>query len=99
MEPVEVIATTAGVRLRLRVKPGARRDRLLGPHGGALKIEVSAPPERGRANAAVVKLLARHFGVPKRAVTITAGVTSQGKTVELEGVSVQQVQERLRELG
>ena len=75
-----------GSRLRLRVKPGARRDRLVGAHGGALKLEVAAPPERGRANDAVVSLVARILGVPRSAVAVSVGGTSQNKAVVVEGL-------------
>ena len=56
---VLIRASDDGVVLRLRVKPRSRRDRLIGAYGGALKIEVSAAPERGKANVAVKKLLAK----------------------------------------
>lgn len=65
--------------MRLRVSPGARSDRILGVHGGALKISVSAPPERGKANRAVVDLLATVLGLPRSAVRIVAGESSRDK--------------------
>jgi len=78
-DPLELIAVPGGTRLRLRVKPGARATALVGAHGGALKIAVAAPPERGKANRAVVKLLAETLGLPASAVRITSGETSQDK--------------------
>ena len=86
-DAVELIATGDGVRLRLRVKPGARRDRLVKAHGGALKLEVRAAPERGKANAAVVALLAETLGIPRASITITSGHASQDKTVLIAGVT------------
>jgi len=85
-DTVEVEAGPDGPRLRLRVKPGARRDRLIGAYGGALKVEVAAAPEHGRANDAVVSLLARTLGVPSRDVAVTSGATSQNKTVRVTGI-------------
>lgn len=85
-DAVEVEAASGGSRLRLRVKPGARRDRLVGAHGGALKLEVTAAPERGRANDAVVSLLSRTFGVARGAVAVTSGATSQNKSVSISGL-------------
>ena len=67
---LELAATPSGVRLRLRVTPGARREGITGVHGGALRISVSAPPERGEANRAVQELLARVLGAKKAAVRI-----------------------------
>jgi len=85
--------------LRLRVKPGARRERLIGAHGGALKLEVAAPPERGKANGAVVALLARVLGVPRRDVAVVTGGTSQDKVVEVVGLDTAEVAERLQGAG
>ncbi|MDX1388630.1 MAG: DUF167 domain-containing protein [Acidobacteriota bacterium] len=70
-----------GTRLRLRVKPGARSDAILGAHGGALKLSVSAAPEKGKANVAVCALIAGVLGLPASAVEIVAGRASRDKTV------------------
>ena len=51
-DTVVVREAGGGVRIRLRVKPGAQRDRLIGAYGESLKLEVRAAPERGKANAA-----------------------------------------------
>jgi hypothetical protein len=67
----------------------------VGPHGGALKLEVQAPPERGKANAAVAELLSSLIGVPKSAIEVTAGHTSQDKTVTVSGVEVDELRQRL----
>ena len=69
--------------MRLRVRAGARATAIVGAHGGALKLSVAAPPEKGKANRAVVRLLARTFDLPESAVAITAGTTSQDKIAEL----------------
>jgi len=88
-DALELTAVPGGTRLRLRVKPGAKTNALVGAHGGALKVAVAAPPERGKANRAVVKLLAATLGLPASAVTITAGETSQDKVVVIAlGLSV-----------
>jgi uncharacterized protein (TIGR00251 family) len=72
-----------GARLRLRVSAGASRSRVLGPHGGALKISVKAPPERGKANREVLTLVAAAFGVTPSAVALVVGETSPDKVVRL----------------
>ncbi len=79
-----------GVTLRLKVAPRARHDRIEGwapaADGGAvLKISVTAAPERGRANDAVIALLARALGVPKSSITILAGETGRAKTIRIAG--------------
>ena len=71
----------------MRVKPGGRRGVLLGAYGGALKLEVSAPPEHGRANAAVMRLLADTFGVTPSDVSLVSGAAGRNKVVELTGCS------------
>lgn len=81
IEALALEAVVGGTRLRLRVKPGARRSEIVGVHGGALKVSVNAAPERGRANAAVVELLAEVLGVPRASVSIVAGESSQDKVV------------------
>ncbi len=72
-----------GTRLRLRVSAGASRSRVLGPHGGALKVSVKAPPERGRANREVLALVADAFGLAPSDVELVSGETSPDKVVLL----------------
>lgn len=72
-----------GVRLRLRVSAGASRSRILGVHGGALKLSVKAPPERGKANREVRALVADAFGLAPSDVEIVSGETSPDKVVRL----------------
>lgn len=86
-------------RLRLRVAPGARRSRVVGRHGDAWKVRVTAPPERGRANEEVVELLARSLDVARPDVRVVAGVTSRDKVVELSGLTLDEVERRLTAAG
>ena len=83
------------VRLRLRVAPGADRPAIVGRHGDAWKIRVSAPPERGRANDAVVTLLSETMGIARPNVRVVGGMTSRDKVVELTGVTFQEAERRL----
>ena len=82
-DELELTAVRGGTRLRLRVTPGAKQTTIVGVHGGALKLSVAAAPERGKANRAVVALLARALGLPSSAVTITAGESSKDKVAEI----------------
>lgn len=82
-------------RLRLQVSPGAARTEVVGRHGDAWKVRVSAPPERGRANDAVVRLLAERLGVPARSVSVVSGHTAREKVVELRGVEPDEAARRL----
>jgi uncharacterized protein (TIGR00251 family) len=72
-------------RLQLKVVPKASADRIVGWMGERLKIQVRAAPERGRANRAVVELLAEALGLPRSSIRITAGETSPQKTVQIQG--------------
>ena len=82
-DALELTPVAGGTRLRLRVKPGARKTAIVGVHGGALKVAVAAAPEKGKANRAVVKLLAEALDLPASAVTIISGDTSQDKVAEI----------------
>ena len=82
-DDLELTSFPGGTRLRLRVTAGAKKTAIVGAHGGALKLSVAAAPERGKANRAVVKLLAEALGLPASAVTITAGAKSPDKVVEI----------------
>jgi uncharacterized protein YggU (UPF0235/DUF167 family) len=85
----------ASCRLTLKVVPGAARDEIAGWLGDALKLRVSAAPERGKANAAVEALLARALDLPTANVRIAAGETSARKTVEIAGLSEAEIRARL----
>ena len=75
---------TPGATLELRVTPKASRNEIR-EEGGTLRVYVTTVPEDGKANAALLKLLARTIGVPKSAVTLVAGHTSRAKTIRLTG--------------
>jgi hypothetical protein len=83
-------------RLAVRVRPGARRPGLRGRLAdGTWQVAVSAPPEGGRANAALVEVLAEALGVRTRQVTVARGATSRAKQVEIEGLAADEVERRL----
>ena len=82
-------------RLRLRVSPGAAPAGVVGRHGEAWKIRVSAAPEGGRAHEAVIRLLADTLSVPRHAVTVVAGHGGRDKIVELAGLGPSQIERRL----
>jgi len=84
-----------GTRLRLRVSPGATRAGAVGRHGEGWKIRVAAPPEGGRANDDVVRLLADTLSVSRDAVTLVSGHGGRDKIVELTGIDPDRVERRL----
>lgn len=80
------------------VVPGASRERVVGLHGDALRAQVSAAPEAGRANRAVVALVARWAGLAEREVTLVAGTTSRRKSLRLASRSPGELAQRLTAL-
>jgi uncharacterized protein (TIGR00251 family) len=82
-------------RVRLRVSPGAARAGVVGRHGEAWKVRVAAAPEQGRANDALVRLLAEILAVPRAAVTVVSGRGGRDKIVELTGIDPSQIERRL----
>lgn len=78
---LELAEMPGGTRLRLRVKPGARKRAILGVHDGALKLSVNSPPERGKANRAAIRLLAEVLDVGPSEIELLAGHGSRDKTV------------------
>lgn len=83
------------IRLDLRVSPGGSRAAVVGRHGDAWKLRVVAAPERGRANDSVVALLASTLGLRRPDIRIVSGTTSRNKTVELTGLTLDEVESRL----
>ena len=75
-----------GPVVRLHVQPGAGRTQVTGVFGTALKVRVAAPPEGGRANEAVLELLAESLGVDQKTLELTAGERSRSKRVLVRGV-------------
>jgi len=82
-------------RVRLRVAPGATRAGVVGRHGDAWKVRVTAPPEAGRANDAVVRLLADTLALPRTSVKLVSGHSTRDKIVELAGVEPADIERRL----
>ena len=82
-------------RLQLRVAPGAGRAAVVGRHGEAWKVRVTAAPADGKANAAVVRLLAETLSLPVRDVEIVSGHASRDKTVALNGIDNDEIERRL----
>ena len=81
--------------LRLRVVPGTTHPSVVGRLGDVWKVRVTAPPEAGRANEAVLALLADVLGVRRRDVVLTSGRTSRDKVVALSGLTDDEADARL----
>jgi hypothetical protein len=76
-----------GILVPVRAQPGARKCGVLGEQAGAVKLAVTAPPEDGRANAALVELLRDLLGLKRSQVELHRGTTGRNKTILVRGVS------------
>jgi uncharacterized protein (TIGR00251 family) len=82
-------------RIKVTVSPGAARNEILGRHGDGWKVRVAAPAERGRANEALVELLANALALPRDRVRIASGHASRRKLVEVADLDAEEVGRRL----
>lgn len=83
-------AAADGVRVAVRLTPGARSERIEGIAAEAdgsvvLRVAVTAAPEQGKANAALLRLLARRWRLPRTSLSIVSGATQRRKTLHLAG--------------
>jgi hypothetical protein len=97
-EHISIRDAEGGARLAVKVVPGASRDRVAGALGDALKIATAAPPEKGKANAAVAAILAKALGLDRRGVELASGAAGPRKEFLLRGLSADEVRKRLENL-
>lgn len=84
-----------GVSFTVKVHPRARKNAITGEVGEALKLALTAPPVEGKANQAVIEFFADLFEIPRSSVTITSGLTSRLKVVQIGGLNAGQVSKKL----
>src|SRR5262245_43779770 len=87
-----------GVFLSVRAHARARRNAIVGIREGALRVVVTAAPEKGKANQAIIALLSKTIGVSKSAIELVAGETSQHKRFLIAGIDVQRARDALSEI-
>lgn len=95
---VQIQLHADGATLAVRVQPKAKRNAVTGEQGGALKVAVTAPPEDGRANAAVLELLRDALDLSRGQAELLSGHTNRNKVVLVRGVTPQQLTERVAAL-
>ncbi len=88
---LQITEGKGGCTFRVRVLPRSRRDEVVGRHGDALKIRLTAPPVRGKANRALQEFLADQLRISPSDVEILTGHTSRQKRVRVMGVSADAV--------
>ena len=84
-----------GVRIRVRLQPGAKKTQLAGRYGDAIKIKVQARPVEGAANEAAARFIAKELGLSRGKVDLVGGQRSREKVFLARGVSVAEAEERL----
>lgn len=86
----------ADVVLILHIQPGAKKSEVVGLHGEALKVRLSAPPVDGKANECLIGFLAEQLGVAKNRVELISGVSSRAKRVRLHEMTIESVRRLLQ---
>jgi uncharacterized protein (TIGR00251 family) len=92
---IHLEATAVGVVLSVRAKAGARVNALQGVHEGALKVAVAQAPERGKANRAIIELLAETLGLRKSQIKLVSGETSQQKRFVISDITPDDLSARI----
>jgi hypothetical protein len=95
---VQLTESKEGVLLPIKARAAGKKNAIVGEHGGALRVSVTAPAERGKANAAIIDLLADLLAVRKSDLQIIRGATSSEKLVRVVGVDRQSLDDRIRRL-
>jgi hypothetical protein len=94
---IQITAHADGCILPVRAQPGARRMALVGEQNGALKVAVTAPPEDGRANKALLEVLRKSLNLKRSQVELLSGETSRDKRFLIRGLGPADLAARLME--
>ena len=94
---IQLLQHRDGLVLKVRAQPRARRARIVGEHGGALKVAVVEPPERGKANESIAALLADYLGLKRDRITLLSGASSRDKQFLLDCRDASVIQMKLKE--
>jgi len=89
---LQATETKDGVILPVKAQPNASQDKIVGEHAGKLKVAITAAPEKGKANKAIEKLLAKKLNVRPTSVSVIAGHTSRDKKVLIGDTRLPDVQ-------
>lgn len=95
---IAIISDAHGLLLPVRAQPGARKAGVIGVQAGALKVAVTAPPEDGKANKALVELLRKALGLKRSQIELVSGKTSRDKRFLITGMALDELQKRIATL-
>ena len=96
MSKLWIQAIDGGVVFKAKIVPGSSKTSLCGLLDDMLKVKIAAPPEKGKANQELAGFLAKQLGVKKNAVSVISGATNPVKEIEVLGVSIEAVVEKLQ---
>jgi uncharacterized protein len=86
---ITITPHSQGATLAVRARPGARKNAVLGEQAGALKVAVTAPPEDGRANTALVEVIHDWLGLKRAQLELVGGATSRNKVFLIRGITAE----------
>lgn len=92
---LDIVTTNSGVILSVRTQPGSSKNRIIGEYGGRLKLAVTAAPEKGKANKAVIELLANILHVTESSIHVISGESSRDKRLLIEGLTPEDIRSLL----
>lgn len=92
---LDVITTNAGVILSVRTQPHSNKNRIIGEYGGRLKLAVTAAAEKGKANRAVIELLADILHIHESSIRIISGESSRDKRLMIKGLTPEDIKSLL----
>jgi uncharacterized protein (TIGR00251 family) len=92
---VELTSTANGIILPVQAQPGGRKNGVTGVHAGRLKVSVTQAPERGKANKALVVVLADALGLKPAEIRLLSGETTSRKKFLVQGVALPELQRRI----
>jgi uncharacterized protein (TIGR00251 family) len=95
---IQIADHAEGCVVSVRAQPGARRNGIVGEQAGSLKVAVTAPPDKGRANDAVIEVLVKALGVKRSQVELVSGPTNRQKKFLVRGLTADSLRNRLRTL-
>lgn len=83
---INVTENDSGIIIPIKVQPNASKERIVGEYNGQLKIAVTAAPEKGKANKAIIKLLSERLNIKVSSIKVISGETSREKKLFIEGL-------------
>lgn len=95
---IELTETAEGLLLPIQAQPKAKKNAVTGIHDGRLKVAVTQAPEKGKANDAILKLLAKSLGVKRSQLELVSGETSSKKTLRVTGIAADSLAQRITDL-